>query len=60
LGTNAPGIALAGGVGKYMAELIHTCNTDVSTWPIDKRRFVRLHTYKRFLQEHLREISGKI
>jgi pyruvate dehydrogenase phosphatase regulatory subunit len=50
---------LAGGIGKYMAELIHTGNTDHSTWPIDIRRFMRLHTNKRFLKDRLREIPGR-
>lgn len=58
-GSNANGIALAGGVGKYMAELIHNGNTDLSTWPVDIRRFMRLHTNKRFLNDRLREIPGK-
>jgi hypothetical protein len=43
-----------------MAELIHYGNTDVSTWEVDIRRFMRLHTNKRFLQDRLREIPGKI
>lgn len=42
-----------------MAELIHTGNTDFSTWPVDIRRFMRLHTNKRFLEDRLREIPGK-
>lgn len=58
-GTNAHGIALAGGIGKYMAELIVQGNTDLSTWPVDIRRFMRLHTNKRFLQDRLREIPGE-
>ncbi|CAF2905745.1 unnamed protein product [Rotaria sp. Silwood2] len=58
-GTNGNGIAVAGGVGKYIAELIHTGNTDLSTWPIDIRRFMRLHTNKRFLKDRLREIPGQ-
>jgi pyruvate dehydrogenase phosphatase regulatory subunit len=57
-GTNGNGIALAGGVGKYMAELIQTGNTDLSTWPVDIRRFMRLHTNKRFLKDRVREIPG--
>lgn len=31
----------------------------MSTWPIDIRRFMRLHTNKRFLKDRLREIPGK-
>lgn len=58
-GANGHGIALAGGIGKYMAELIHTGNTDLSTWSVDIRRFMRLHTNKRFLQDRLQEIPGK-
>lgn len=57
-GTNGHGIALAGGIGKYMAELIRTGNTDFSMWPIDIRRFMRLHTNKRFLEDRLKEIPG--
>ncbi|CAF4483286.1 unnamed protein product [Rotaria socialis] len=52
-------VTLAGGIGKYMAELIHKGNTDFSTWPVDIRRFMRLHTNKRFLEDRLREIPGK-
>ena len=58
-GANGHGIAFAGGIGKYMAELIHKGNTDISTWPVDIRRFMRLHTNKRFLQDRLQEIPGK-
>ncbi|CAF1008069.1 unnamed protein product [Adineta steineri] len=58
-GANGNGIAVAGGIGKYIAELIHTGNTALSTWPIDIRRFMRLHTNKRFLKDRLREIPGK-
>ncbi|CAF1022924.1 unnamed protein product [Rotaria sp. Silwood1] len=58
-GANGQGIALAGGIGKYMAELIHKGNTELSTWPVDIRRFMRLHTNKRFLEDRLREIPGK-
>jgi hypothetical protein len=43
-----------------MAELIHTGNTSVSTWPVDIRRFMRLHTNKRFLEDRLQEIPGKL
>ncbi|CAF1417016.1 unnamed protein product, partial [Adineta steineri] len=50
---------LAGDVGKYIAELIYNANTNLSTWPADIRRFMRLHTNKRFLQDRLREIPGK-
>ncbi|UJR10013.1 hypothetical protein I4U23_014236 [Adineta vaga] len=58
-GANGHGIALAGGVGKFIAELIHNGNTNLSTWPVDIRRFMRLHTNKRFLEDRLREIPGK-
>ncbi|CAF0911000.1 unnamed protein product [Adineta ricciae] len=58
-GANGNGIALAGGVGKYIAELIYHGNTNLSTWPVDIRRFMRLHTNKRFLEDRLREIPGK-
>lgn len=43
-----------------MAELIATGNTDLSTWPVDIRRFMRLHTNKRFLNDRLREIPGSL
>lgn len=43
-----------------MAELIHKGNADISTWPVDIRRFMRLHTNKRFLQDRLREIPGNM
>ncbi|CAF1068233.1 unnamed protein product [Adineta steineri] len=58
-GSNGHSIALAGGVGKYIAELIHNGNTNLSTWSVDIRRFMRLHTNERFLQDRLREIPGK-
>lgn len=58
-GANGHGIALAGGIGKYMAELVHTGNTDLSTWSVDIRRFMRLHANKRFLQDRLQEIPGR-
>ncbi|CAF0873182.1 unnamed protein product, partial [Didymodactylos carnosus] len=58
-GTNANGVALAGGIGKFIAESIHSGDTKTSTWPVDIRRFMRLHTNKRFLSDRLREIPGK-
>ncbi|CAF3572273.1 unnamed protein product [Adineta steineri] len=58
-GSNGHGIALAGSVGKYIAELIHNGNTNLSTWPVDIRHFMRLHINKRFLQDRLREILEK-
>ncbi|CAF0897340.1 unnamed protein product [Didymodactylos carnosus] len=58
-GTNANGIALAGGIGKFIAESVFLGDTKTSTWPVDIRRFMRLHTNKRFLNDRLREIPGK-
>ncbi|CAF0917506.1 unnamed protein product [Adineta steineri] len=52
-GSNGHGIALDGGVGKYIAEFIHNGNTNLSAWCVDIRRFIRLHTIKRFLQDRL-------
>ncbi|CAF1343575.1 unnamed protein product [Adineta steineri] len=34
-------------------------DTNLSTWSVDIRRFIRLHTNKRFLQDRLRELPGK-
>ncbi|CAF1455195.1 unnamed protein product [Adineta steineri] len=58
-GSNRHGTALVGGVGTYIAELIHNGKTNLSIWPVDIRCSIRLHTIKRFLQDCLREISVK-
>ncbi|CAF4125951.1 unnamed protein product [Adineta steineri] len=42
-----------------VTELIRNGNTNLSTWPVHIRHFIRLHTNKRFFQDRLREISGK-
>jgi pyruvate dehydrogenase phosphatase regulatory subunit len=51
--------SLAGGVGKYTAELIAFGETDTQLWPVDVRRFVKLHNNRKFLRDRVKEIVGK-
>lgn len=41
-GANANTASLAGGVGRYTAELIAFGETELSIWPVDVRRFVKV------------------
>ncbi len=50
---------MAGGVGKYTAELIAFGETDAQLWPVDVRRFVKLHNNRKFLRDRARETIGK-
>ncbi len=58
-GANGNGVSMAGGVGKYTAELIAFGETDIQLWPIDVRRFVKLHNNRKFLRDRVRETVGK-
>jgi len=58
-GSNANLTSLAGGVGKYTAELIAFGETDTQLWPVDVRRFVKLHNNRKFLRDRVKEIVGK-
>lgn len=58
-GANAKSASLAGGVGKYTAELIVFGETDTQLWPVDVRRFVKLHNNRKFLRDRVKETVGK-
>ncbi len=58
-GMNSTGIALAGGVGKYLAEWIIQGDVNMDFWSVDIRRFVDLHNNKKFLKDRVRETLGK-
>jgi pyruvate dehydrogenase phosphatase regulatory subunit len=58
-GANANAVSLAGGVGRYTAELIAFGETDVKIWAVDVRRFVKLHNNRKFLRDRVRETVGK-
>ena len=50
---------MAGGIGKYTAELIAFGETDIQLWPCDVRRFVKLHNNRKFLRDRVKETVGK-
>lgn len=58
-GLNRHTISLTGGVGRYIAELIAFGETDVQLWPVDTRRFVKLHNNRKFLRDRVKETVGK-
>ena len=58
-GTNADVASLAGGVGRHIAEIIAFGETDIQLWPVDIRRFVKLHNNRKFLRDRVRETVGK-
>lgn len=58
-GANGNQVATAGGIGRYTAELIAFGETDIQLWPIDVRRFVKLHNNRKFLRDRVRETVGK-
>lgn len=58
-GANANAVSLAGGVGRYLAELIAFGETDAQLWPVDVRRFVKLHNNRKFLRDRVKETVGK-
>jgi len=59
-GMNSSGIAAAGGMGKYLAELITTGEPSMDFWNIDIRRFVNLHNNKKFLRDRVKETLGRL
>ena len=58
-GMNSVGATAAGGVGRYLSELISDGKTSIDLWPVDIKRFVDLHNTKTFLRERVRETLGK-
>ena len=58
-GANGNAISMAGGIGRYTAELIAFGETEVQLWPIDVRRFVKLHNNRKFLRDRVKETVGK-
>ncbi len=48
-----------GGVGRFTAELIAFGETDTQLWPVDVRRFVKLHNNRKFLRDRVKETVGK-
>ena len=57
---NSSGIAAAGGMGKYLAELMTTGESSIDLWNIDIRRFVSLHNNKKFLRDRVKETIGQL
>ncbi len=53
-------MTVAGGVGKFLAELIVFGETDTQLWPVDTRRFGKLHSNRKFLRDRVREIVNKL
>lgn len=58
-GANGNAVSMAGGIGRYTAELIAFGETEIQLWPIDVRRFVKLHNNRKFLRDRVRETVGK-
>ena len=58
-GMNANAVSLVGGAGRYTAELIAFGETEVQLWPVDIRRFVKLHNNRKFLRDRVKETVGK-
>lgn len=58
-GANGNAVSMAGGIGKYTAELIAFGETEIHLWAIDVRRFVKLHNNRKFLRDRVRETVGK-
>ncbi|ESO10632.1 hypothetical protein HELRODRAFT_109032, partial [Helobdella robusta] len=57
-GFNCAGAAMAGGVGKVMAEWVKDRSPrSINLWPLDVRRFVGLHNNRKFLKERVTESS---
>ena len=54
-GMNSTGTALAGGVGRYMAEWIINNQPTINLWALDVQRFVSLHNNRKFLKERVAE-----
>ena len=58
-GANGNAVSMAGGIGKYTAELIAFGETEIQLWPIDVRRFVKLHNNRKFLRDRIKETVSK-
>jgi 4-methylaminobutanoate oxidase (formaldehyde-forming) len=57
-GFNSIGIASGGGAGRALAEWIVNGEPTLDLWPVDIRRFARLHDDDRFLKERVSEVLG--
>ncbi len=57
-GFNSAGIASGGGAGRALAEWIVEGRPSADLWPVDIRRFARVHGNPRWLRERVREIPG--
>jgi len=57
-GFNSAGIASAGGAGRALAEWIVEGRPTADLWPVDIRRFARIHGNERWLAERSRETPG--
>jgi len=57
-GFNSIGIASAGGAGRALAEWIMQGEPTLDLWPVDIRRFARVHDDQRFLKERVSEVLG--
>jgi 4-methylaminobutanoate oxidase (formaldehyde-forming) len=58
-GFNAFGIASGGGAGWALAEWVLTGAPPLDLWPVDIRRFSRLHADETFVRERTLEMYGK-
>ena len=56
---NSSGIAMAGGVGKFMAQWILEGEPEMNLWSVDARRFVDMHNNKLFLKDRVTETIGE-
>ena len=57
-GFNSAGIASAGGAGRALAEWIVDGRPTADLWPVDIRRFARVHANPEWIRERVREIPG--
>jgi sarcosine dehydrogenase len=57
-GFNSIGIASAGGAGRALAEWIVEGAPTLDLWPVDIRRFGRVHDDQAFLKERVSEVLG--
>ena len=58
-GMHSRGIQGAGGVGKYLSELIiDGYGSLTNLWPCDIQRFVPHHSNKKFLRDRVKETIG--
>ena len=57
-GFNSIGIASAGGAGRALAEWIVQGEPTLDLWPVDIRRFARVHDDQNFLKQRVSEVLG--